>query len=278
MSQDLGYELRVALKLAIEQGRVMSEAFQQGTQNSVKSDGTAVTETDLAISRNVVEAYRQRGIGVVSEEGGSAHYGDHDVMMVDPIDGTNDFIKGQRRVPRTSAAMFSLAYVEDAPVMGVVHAPLLQSPRLYGAIKDGPAIRYGLGRERPKALRTTPETSGIVLVSSRTDRAPMIRERLADMGLTPLQFSCSVFKATAIADPELLYAYRGQAQGREPVVGFVSTSAQPHDYAAAAVIVESAGGLATSLTGDPLGLQADSRGCIMSANQTTHEKLLEAAK
>jgi len=278
--RNLEAERDFALRLAVVQGRVIKTAFRRGTTTNTKGDGTVVTETDLLVSRNTVAAYQERGIGVVSEEGGTARYGDFNVAIVDPIDGTKDFVKGQQRRPLKSVAMYSLGLARRELVVGVAYAPLLQSrARLYGAIAGGDAALYDDKLRLFKMLQVASSaTKGVVMVSAGS-YGQKVAANLAKMGLRPVVADSAVFKAIAVADSGLVRAYDGTLlQGTEQVVGFVSTGTHLHDYAASAVIVRAAGGIATSLNNGPLSFQAGRQGCVMSANAEIHAKLLDAAK
>ena len=280
MFQNLEAERDFALRLAVAQGHVIKDAFRRGTATSTKDDGTVVTETDLLVSQNTVAAYQKRGIGVVSEEGGTADYGDDNVAIVDPIDGTADFVKGQNRHPRTSAAMYSLGLKRKDLVVGVAHAPLLRGKgRLYGAINGGGAALYD---EKLRPLKTlqvaSSATYGVVMVSAGS-YGRKIAGRIAAMGLRPVVVDSAVFKAVAVADLDLLRAYDpALMKCDERVVGFASTGTKLHDYAASAVIVRAAGGIVTSPSNGPLGTGAGRQGCVMSANAEIHAKLIEAVK
>lgn len=272
-------ERTFAVVVALQQGDVMLKAFVQGTNHETKEDGTEVTEADRTISRNVVGVYAQRGMGVVSEEGGNVPYGTDDAAIVDPIDGTSDYIEGQQREPRISQAMFSLAITRRLiPVVGVTYAPLLTTSRLYSATRDGLAIRHNpAGRDVSLQVDDTAR-SGVVLVSGGS-WGTRIGLRLSRMGLKPLAMTSSVFKATAVADPDLIRAYDDTLlEPGDKVVGFVSTGTHAHDHAASGVIVRAAGGIVTSLTNGPLSMEQGRQGCIMSVNRRIHEKLLEATR
>ncbi|EDK72498.1 inositol monophosphatase [candidate division TM7 genomosp. GTL1] len=274
---DLDFELSFALELAETQGRVMRRGFRRGRPRIViKDDGSPVTDDDMKISRHTVGTYAKRGKKVASEEGGTGTYDDENVFVLDPIDGTLDYIEGQRRSPRKSMAMFSLGLViKKRPVMGVTCAPLLGiTPRLYGALSGRAAMRYENGDPKETLHVAESATTGVVLVSPGR-RGERIAERLAAMGFRPLTLQPSVFKAVSIADPNLIRTFDARLlDEHEAVVGFISPSNHPHDYIASSVIVEAAGGIATAPSGGPLG----GRGCVMSVNEGVHQKLLEAAQ
>jgi 3'(2'), 5'-bisphosphate nucleotidase len=85
----------------------------------LKADDSPVTEADLASHRYLSELLeREFGIPVVSEEGELAPPTGKEFFLIDPLDGTRDFVEGNRE--------FSvlIALIRDGvPVMGVIHGP-----------------------------------------------------------------------------------------------------------------------------------------------------------
>lgn len=93
-------ELRQDLSLAFELGRLASEialpVFQRGVVAKKKPDGSPVTEADVEVERRLVEVLAQRrpGDAVLGEEGG-ARGASSRRWIIDPIDGTSHFARGQ---------------------------------------------------------------------------------------------------------------------------------------------------------------------------------------
>src|SRR5690606_27782113 len=88
---------------------------------SAKADGSPVTEADEAAEKVIIEILRATGLPVLGEESVAA--GIVPVLgaryfVVDPLDGTKEFIK------RNGEFTVNIALVEHGkPVMGVVLAP-----------------------------------------------------------------------------------------------------------------------------------------------------------
>jgi len=267
-------ELIFARRLVLDQGKVMGNFFSKGSKDSTKPDGSPVTDADEEISDNVVAAYRARGSKVATEErGGTATYGERDVFVLDPIDGTTNFINGQKLRPRVSLAMISLARLREQVDMAVGYAALLSEPTLYTATRGGGLYRERGGKRTRIKINTTPHT-GVVLVS---DGATKLVARLRAMGFATMDFNGAVFKGSALADPTLINVYQpGRLALGMSVVGFISGRTMPHDHLGTGLFVTEAGGIATSPTGGPLGIRSDDRGCVMANNPVVHKQLLAA--
>lgn len=271
-------DMRFAEELANEQSSVMVRYFH-GDHLAVdtKAGGSSVTAADRAINQAIIEAYQARDRKVVGEEGGNAPYGTRDAIYVDPIDGTSDFVAGRSRSPRQSIAALAMGDVRGGiPQMGTISFPLLKSPRTYQAVRGGGAFRIQNGRrEKLPQLDKRPNT-GIVLVSNKP--RPHI-DRLKEMGFVTLGLKGAVFKASCVADPELLKAVNPNLNPDNlPIVGWVSDSAWAHDYAATTVLAREVGAYATGLNSQPPSLRAGKNGCIFAINEYVRANLATAMR
>lgn len=112
----------LAVTAAIAAARVILDVYARPISSVSKSDGSPVTEADAAAEAVILEHLRATGIPVLGEESVAAgiipNLGRR-YFVVDPLDGTKEFIK------RNGEFTVNIALVEDgAPVMGVVLAPV----------------------------------------------------------------------------------------------------------------------------------------------------------
>jgi histidinol-phosphatase len=130
-------DLALALKLADIADAISLRGFQSSFTVRTKADRTPVTEVDEAVERAIREMLeRERpDDGIVGEEFGARGNAARR-WIIDPIDGTKNFIRG---VP-----VFGTLIALDGQV-GVVSAPALQrrwwAARGEGAFCNGAAIR-----------------------------------------------------------------------------------------------------------------------------------------
>ena len=135
-----------------------------------KTDASPVTEADTRAERIILDGLSQCApdVAVVAEESVAA--GDipdldsRRFFLVDPLDGTREFIK------RNGEFTVNIALVEDgAPTAGVVHLPALDET--YWTTGDGTAWRArGLGAAERITCRRP--GSRLVAVASRSHRSP----------------------------------------------------------------------------------------------------------
>jgi 3'(2'), 5'-bisphosphate nucleotidase len=83
-----------------------------------KPDGSLVTEADMASNSVLVASLEATGIPIVSEEGIHSEIAAPRYWLVDPLDGTREFLAGNGEFS------VNVALIEGStPVLGVIHAP-----------------------------------------------------------------------------------------------------------------------------------------------------------
>jgi fructose-1,6-bisphosphatase/inositol monophosphatase family enzyme len=273
--------MQTNIDLSWDMGDVMhADYWQEGPLRKVlKPDGTIALETDLKVSDEVVAFFAARGRGVVSEEEGrTAEYGALDAEVLDPIDGTKNF-DDSRSLPRKlrqSIGAFSLGSAVNGRIArGVINLPVLRVPRLYWAEEATGSFRVMRRNEPEERLEVNPDLQRGVILASANEHP--YKERLRKMGFIVIGLDGIVFKAACVADPSLLPDFDSTLiPANETVIGMLSDSAQPHDYAAAERVVESAGGFAFGINGGALPLTEGKHGCGFANSERTRDYLLEA--
>jgi myo-inositol-1(or 4)-monophosphatase len=196
-----------------------------------KDDGTPVTESDLdadhLLTKAILAAFPDHG--VLTEEQETVAPDTEWCWVIDPIDGTSNFISG---LPYWCVSV-ALTH-RGEPVLGVIDAPPLAAR--YTAVLGTGARRDG----RPLRAR------GPVAVDDRTQRhVPLMlttstarRARGSGIRLNP-----RVMGATAL---DLCLVAEGVAAGSVAVI--------PHvwDVAAGGLLVTEAGGVVVTVSGEPL--------------------------
>ncbi len=123
-----------------------------------KDDGSPLTLADQAAHRRIMAALRDTPWPVVSEEGEHLHMAAPQYWLVDPLDGTKDFLAGNGEFT------VNIALVDQGqPVLGVVLAPA--SDTLYIGGRDMGARRVASGRSED--LVAHPASLGCRMAVSR---------------------------------------------------------------------------------------------------------------
>ncbi|HTG64614.1 MAG TPA: inositol monophosphatase family protein [Sphingomicrobium sp.] len=216
------------------------------------------SEADLRAEQTVREmlsAYRP-DYGFLGEEGGLVEGADPDnVWIVDPLDGTTNFLIG---LP-LFAVNIALAH-QGIVVAGVTHIPLLAetfwAERGQGAFLNGSPIRISDRREMIDAVFGV----GIPFASK-----PRHEQFAAEMlRLTP---QVSGIRRLGAAAVDMAYVACGRFDA------YWEQSVCAWDIAAGVVIVEEAGGVATDTLGRPLDLNG---GTILASSPHVHSALVDA--
>jgi len=137
--------LKTAITAALEAGKVILDVYQsKDFEVELKGDNSPLTKADL-VSHNVIMSYLSKtGIPVLSEEGKSISYNKrkdwHQLWIVDPIDGTKEFIK------RNGEFTVNIALIENQkPVLGVIFVPA--TGELYFSTKEMGSYKISVNLE-----------------------------------------------------------------------------------------------------------------------------------
>lgn len=159
-------------QIALEAGDVIMKVYAQPDfETRAKSDDSPVTEADEAadavIRARLADAFPD--IAVVTEEQSESHAITADrFIIVDPLDGTKEFIK------RRGDFTVNIALVENGvPQRGVVYAPARE--RLFYTRADGTTVEeagpFGTDPGALTPLRVSePDNGALMVVASKSHR------------------------------------------------------------------------------------------------------------
>ena len=209
-----------------------------------KPDNSPVTEADRKAHRIITDGLEQiaRDIPVISEEGSIPSFSErsswHRYWLVDPLDGTKEFIA------RTDEFTVNIALIENgAPILGVVYSPVNNAcyfggPALHGAWRQ-------VESQAPQAIQTrscAPEGLLNVAISRRHGRdqlADLIARFEQRFSEVHLIIAGSSLKGMLVAEGTLdIYPRRGPTS--------------EWDTAAQQAIIEAAGGKVLDVELNPL--------------------------
>lgn len=252
----LAAELELALRLADAADAITLPRYDHRSFSlDWKANRTEVTEADreaeTAIADGVLAERPQHGLygeehGVVGDAASPWRW------IVDPIDGTSNFVRG---IP-VWASLIALTHAEHGAVVGVVSAPAL-GRRWWAARGLGAFARTATGGDRSIRVSSVAEIDQAqvsVTFASGWD----------DLGLTSelVQLQQRAFRARGFGDfwQHMLVA-EGAIDLAVDAVGLM-----PYDLAAVMVVVEEAGGTFT----DRLGVRTFSSDTAISSNGLLH--------
>ena len=216
-------------------GEKILKFYNEGFTVTTKADNSPLSSADIAAHDFLVSSLSPLApeIPVISEESNleMAHQliGSKRFWLVDPLDGTKEFIK------RTNEFTVNIALIEGArPVFGVVHAPALGMT--YYAAEDFGAYKIIRG-EKPVAIasrRAKPESLSVI--ASKDHAGPIVELMLSRMPAATRRSMGSSLKFCLIAEGDADIYLRDQ-----PTMEW--------DTAAAQCVVQVAGGTVRTLDG-----------------------------
>ncbi|HZS85596.1 MAG TPA: inositol monophosphatase family protein [Stellaceae bacterium] len=224
-------------RLADIAGEILRGAFHRPVEIERKADGTPVTNIDRAVEAAVRAEIERRypGHGIRGEEFPAARSEAEFVWIIDPLDGTKEFIQG---LPLFG---FLLGLVQRGDfALGLAEQPVTRDRWLAAAGHGARLNSAPIATRRCSSL-----AEATVSIMGYDSFCPAHHDRLAAIG--------AAAKARVIADS--FYVFGLLATGR--VDAIVSAGFALHDYAALEVIVREAGGAMTDWAGRRLGLSGD---------------------
>jgi histidinol-phosphatase len=256
MALDYTDDLRLAHVLADDADALTMARFKAlDLHVMTKPDLTPVTDADQAVEegiRRTLSRARSRDAILGEEQGSSGH--SQRRWIVDPIDGTKNFVRG---VP-VWATLIALE-VDNEVVVGVVSAPALN--RRWWAMKDGGAWT-GTSLLRASAIQVS-DVSRIEDASFSYASIDGWEEhgKLDDF----LSLSRRCWRTRAYGD---FWSYMLLAEGAVDIAS--EPELELYDMAALDVIVREAGGIFTSLDGEP----GPGGGNALASNGKLHDQAL----
>ncbi|AZK97625.1 MULTISPECIES: histidinol-phosphatase [Streptomyces] len=252
-------DLELALQLADTADSITTRRFQaRDLRIREKPDRTPVTDADTAVEAAVREALRSArpdDAFAGEETGGTVTAGR--TWMVDPIDGTKNFLRG---IPVWATL---IALLEDGrPTVGVISAPALHS-RWWAAAGSGARLRRGPADSTPLPLRVSGATRlDHAYLSTTSTRTWDVFHSSAAY----LRLAAACWEDRAFGDflQHCMVAEGTLDIAAEPVVN-------PWDITAVQILVEEAGGVCTDLLGAP----PRSGTGALSANPLLHRLALQ---
>lgn len=240
--QRLAALLPAVVELARAAGREILRVYDSDFAVTLKDDRSPLTAADLASQRVIADGLQALApdIPLLAEESAALDVADRrawrTLWLVDPLDGTREFIK------RNGEFTVNIALVhEHEPVLGVLYAPV---PALcYYAARGTGAWREDAAGHRA-AIHVTPTSHEPPRVlASRSHRGRGIDALLERLGRHEIVSVGSALKFAQLAE------------GNADFYPRLSPTSE-WDTAAGQAIVEAAGGRVTDLQGEPLRYNA----------------------
>lgn len=246
----------LAVAAAAAAGALVAEAHARPgiLTAEIKSPGDYVTEVDRAAEQAAIRVLRDGApdIPILAEESGGARH--ERMWVVDPLDGTTNFLRGFPVVG------VSVALVEEGrPVVGAVIAPLL------GAAWSAAEGQGAADAEGRRLSVSTHPGSGVAATGFPFRRKDRLPRYLPVMSAALRRFED--LRRAGAASLDLAYVGAGVFDG------FFELGLGLWDIAAGALLVREAGGVVTDWAGDADAVFVS--GDILAGTPAWHAAMLE---
>ncbi len=213
----------VMRQLAIEAGAVIMDIYNSPDFDvRSKSDDSPVTAADEAADALISAGLRAAfpDVTLVTEEQADSHeLQSHNFLIVDPLDGTKEFIH------RRGDFTVNIAYVENGvPVRGVVYAPAKN--RMFFTQADGQTVEEmgtfdldKVGELKPLSV-AKPDNSALRVVASKSHRDQATDDYIGKYQIADMKSAGSSLKFCLVATGEAdLYPRLGRTMEWDTAAG-----------------------------------------------------------
>ncbi|MCK9372263.1 MAG: 3'(2'),5'-bisphosphate nucleotidase CysQ [Sulfuricurvum sp.] len=174
------------IAIARKAGEAIMEIYAKDFTVDYKEDSSPLTEADQRANEIIVEGLNGLSVQlpILSEEGKMIDYDDRKewgyFWMVDPLDGTKEFIKKNDEFTVNIALIY-----KNVPILGVVYAPALNE--MYWAKKGEGAFKNGISL--PLQTNQNPEKL-LRIVASKSHLSPETQEYIDTLSETTERIEC----------------------------------------------------------------------------------------
>src|SRR6056297_120714 len=177
------FDESTVVSIAINAGNAIMQFYDEPIEVEHKSDDSPLTNADLAAHHVIVDGLKTEtpDVPIISVEGGIAEYSERkegkQYWLVDPLDGTKEFIK------KNGEFTVNIALIENnVPVFGVVHIPA--TGVTYVGYKSEGSFKIDKNGNRQKIYSEAPDLSKPVrVVCSRSHGSSDMERVLAEKGI-----------------------------------------------------------------------------------------------
>ena len=215
-------------------GNVSLDLRNKGLKKKIKSDNTPVTNGDIQVNDLLTKKITDLtpNIKIISEESliNKENQNLYDFWLIDPIDGTNDYIHGKEEFTINAALI-----INKKPIAGIINAP--DKRRLFYSFGPSNSFEINNGSKKKLTCKKRSKDNEINAVSYSNNLKPEIAAIHKKYNITNYTKMKSSLKFCVIASGEFDF-YAAEPRACE------------WDIAAGHVILEHAGGIIADFNGN----------------------------
>ncbi|MFB5631918.1 MAG: 3'(2'),5'-bisphosphate nucleotidase CysQ [Nitrosopumilus sp.] len=257
-------ELDIAIKAAQEAGDAILEIYSGEIEEFTKKDDSPITEADLKSNEIIKGILAQTEHKILSEEDkdDQTRLSEEIIWIVDPLDGTSDFID------KTGEFTVMIALVKNKkPVLGVIGWPTEKT--IFAAQEGKGAFRFSNEEWKKISVTSTEELPKCRTVGSRHHLSDKEKSFIKKLGIEDFTSIGSSLKVGKIAS--------GEAEA------YITTTnkMKEWDSAASYSIISEAGGKMTDMSGNEISYnnkEVHHQNGILVTNGIIHQTIVDEFK
>ncbi|MCH4533899.1 inositol monophosphatase family protein [Staphylococcus haemolyticus] len=243
--------------LILEAGNKVRKMMKKDLSIETKSNpNDLVTNVDKATENYIYDAILRSypNHRVIGEEGHGHHMEDVNgvVWVVDPIDGTLNFVHQQK-----GFAISIGIYRDGKPYAGLVY-DVMKDVLYHAKVGEGAFEN----NHELKTIDNTQLNQSLIGINPNWVTKPKMGPIFS--GIVNQARSCRAFGSAAL---EIISVAKGQ------LAAYITPRLQPWDFAGGLIILNEVGGIGSNLMGEPLTIE--SANSILVGNKATHNEILE---
>ncbi len=255
----------IVKKIAIDAGKKIMGFYKEPYDVERKEDKSPLTEADLEANKIIISGLKnhfpEHAILTEEKEDDSSRLEKEYCWIVDPLDGTKEFIK------KNGEFTVNIALVKNnKPILGVIYLPVKET-LYYASLGDG-AFKEEKGKKTKINVSDRDEINEMILIKSRSHASEKLQKIIQKNNFKDILTAGSSLKGCLVAEGKADVYYR---------IG----PTHEWDICAMDIIVKEAGGKMTDLSGNEIKYnQRDTliNGFLVSNGRKHRELINEADK
>ncbi len=255
MKNNISNLLKFANSFADSSRAILKKEFLRPLDIEKKKDGSFVTNIDKKIERLFRNSLKKKfpSHGIIGEEFGFDNKKSEFVWVIDPLDGTHNFIAGK---PLFGTLICCLQ--NNKPILGIIDIPILEN-RWFG----GKGLGVKLNKKKCKKFSKKKKFSELIVSSTSLlmfeDKfEKKIKNIYKNVGFPIFGSDC--------------YSYGLLLSEKIDLI--IEANMKPWDYLAQVALIKEHGGIISDWEGNELSLKSDGK-VIASIEKKHHKKALE---
>ena len=258
-------ETKLAIDAATQAASKVLKIYSTDFSSSLKNNKEPITEADIQSNQIIEKILSNSEYPILSEESKDLmekRLDANKVWIVDPLDGTTDFVN------KTGEFTIMIALVEkNIPIMGVISHPSQKT--IYVAQKGEGAYRISNGNSQILHVSETSNLEDFKVVGSRFHQSENERKFLDTLGISKFTSRGSSLKVTDICSKmaELYFT--------------TTDKIKQWDSCASYCLITESGGKMTDMIGNELKYNTEilnHKNGLLVSNGTNHDLIIEKYK